>query len=842
MGSCDSCPNKKYVTVNHELLRQHLNGDIVLGTYPIHSDEKVNYAAVDLDDHKGDKDPLNDARKYYHTCSENNFTLYVLRSKSGTGYHAYLFFKDPLPASKARKVVFELLLRAGIDKSTFSENSFDRIFPNQDHLTGQKMGNLIALPFQGLAMQKGHTLLLDPNTDFLEPFENQVDTLSNINKVPIEEVSEFINTIRTANNSSKNVKGNARKQHETNFTDSSSDADFEIIREKCSFINHCVIDAETLCEIEWYVVLSVVSRCQNGAKIAHTISEPYPNYSQGETDKKIKHALKGGGPYTCAYIEASVTGDFCADCKYKDLIKSPISLGINDNNEVFNDVIPIDIFGDVDIFGEPEWLDNACPPVIDEFARDEAARLGVCTSMIAMPALTVAAACISDEYTVQPKVNDSEWKESSRIWSLLVAEPGMKKTPAMNKALKPLKELEKDLYLINQKLLKSYEQELAEFESLKKKKNLGGTPEKPEMPPLKRRMTNDPTVESLSEILKDNPEGILVNYDEMTRFIGSMDCYRAAKGGKDRADWLEMYNGGPRVIDRIKRGNIFVPNWSSCVLGSIQPGPAKREFASITDDGLLNRFDIYYGRAISEGEDREPDYEKIESYNKLIKNLGLPVEIDLPIPQTPYMFSAKAQEQREIVKRTIKNVMAIPSTTASFRAALDKWDGKFARYALTFHMVEAISENRMPHTYISGETAKRVARLMIAFLLPNAARFYNEILPTNRNIGHARWIAGFILAKGIINVSERVLYRSNRELRNFPDLLQEAMKILWAAGWVDATKYKKDHRPSHWRVNEQCHSLYANRANEEKQRRAMAVIKIQEATRFLGLSKHKDIQ
>ena len=117
-------------------------------------------------------------------------------------------------------------------------------------------------------------------------------------------------------------------------------------------------------------------------------------------------------------------------------------------------------------------LDNACPPVIDEFARDEAARLGVCTSMIAMPALTVAAACISDEYTVQPKVNDSEWKESSRIWSLLVAEPGMKKTPAMNKALKPLKELEKDLYLINQKLpRKKYQIFREEKKNLKKEQH-----------------------------------------------------------------------------------------------------------------------------------------------------------------------------------------------------------------------------------------------------------------------------------------------------------------------------------------------------------------------------------
>ena len=38
-----------------------------------------------------------------------------------------------------------------------------------------------------------------------------------------------------------------------------------------------------------------------------------------------------------------------------------------------------------------------------------------------------------------------------------------------------------------------------------------------------------------------------------------------------RALMLEAYDGGPQRVDRIKRGHVFVPNWSVVVAGNIQP-------------------------------------------------------------------------------------------------------------------------------------------------------------------------------------------------------------------------------------------------------------------------------
>src|SRR5690606_32765818 len=64
------------------------------------------------------------------------------------------------------------------DKSS----SFDRLFPNQDFLSGKGLGNLIALPFFKPAMEKGNSCFIHPET--FEPYPDQWQFLNEIEKVP----------------------------------------------------------------------------------------------------------------------------------------------------------------------------------------------------------------------------------------------------------------------------------------------------------------------------------------------------------------------------------------------------------------------------------------------------------------------------------------------------------------------------------------------------------------------------------------------------------------------------------------------------------------------------------
>ena len=73
-------------------------------------------------------------------------------------------------------------------------------------------------------------------------------------------------------------------------------------------------------------------------------------------------------------------------------------------------------------------------------------------------------------------------------------------------------------------------------------------------------MMMDTTIEAAQEILKDSPTGVLLDQDELSGWFGSMDKYTGARGAqKDRAFWLQSYNGGSYTVSRVTRGGSAAP-------------------------------------------------------------------------------------------------------------------------------------------------------------------------------------------------------------------------------------------------------------------------------------------
>ncbi len=96
----------------------------------------------------------------------------------------------------------------------------------------------------------------------------------------------------------------------------------------CEWLRHCRDDAETLPEPEWFAMLSILGRCENGLELAHEWSSGYPEYDPAETEKKLQHVLKNSRPMTCSTIRGKAGGEsYCAKCPHWKEIKSPISLG-----------------------------------------------------------------------------------------------------------------------------------------------------------------------------------------------------------------------------------------------------------------------------------------------------------------------------------------------------------------------------------------------------------------------------------------------------------------------------------------------------------------------------------
>ncbi len=132
-GTFDDYKDKTRLPLTDHQIFKHLDGEQLIGIYPLLMDNTSWFIAADC-------------RTFIIACKEREIPAYLERSRSGKGGHVWIFFDQPCPAIISRKIVSALLEQSGIISVFNKESSFDRLFPNQDHLSGKGLGNLIALP------------------------------------------------------------------------------------------------------------------------------------------------------------------------------------------------------------------------------------------------------------------------------------------------------------------------------------------------------------------------------------------------------------------------------------------------------------------------------------------------------------------------------------------------------------------------------------------------------------------------------------------------------------------------------------------------------------------------
>ena len=333
---CKDCENKDHIPLCENLIKAHLAGRKILGGYPLLKGNNCHFIAADFDKHKDtDPDPLPEVKKYVAACEIQEIPCTVFRSKSGEGYHVYIFFESAVPAWKARAVAFELLKEAGVIGNDKGISTFDRLFPNQSRLSGEGLGNIISLPFQGRASAKGHTLPLDPTTDFEQPYADPWAAIEKAEKGTEEQLNVLINEW--------DLKEDEPIRTESSFQpiqEEKNSAVFARVKQGCRFFEHCCNDSENLPEPEWYAFLTIAVRCKDGREHAHKNSENHPEYDFAETEAKLEHALNDTGPYKCETINNTINQKYCKKCPHRDRIKNPIILGYESaNDEIYTKVV-----------------------------------------------------------------------------------------------------------------------------------------------------------------------------------------------------------------------------------------------------------------------------------------------------------------------------------------------------------------------------------------------------------------------------------------------------------------------------------------------------------------------
>lgn len=278
-------------------------------------------------------------------------------------------------------------------------------------------------------------------------------------------------------------------------------------------------------------------------------------------------------------------------------------------------------WSDSEPWAAPTPLPDALPPVMpfDEnllpvalrpWVMDIAYRMQCPADFPAVTALVALSSLIGARAVVQPKAQDT-WQVVPNLWGVVVGRPGVKKSPALGEALKPLDKLQ-------EQASDAWQLENAVWELDCKVTEMQGQANEtaakrlaakdpvaarallvpvvtPAGPLARRYIVNDATVEKLGELMQQNPWGTLSYRDELYGLLTGLD-----KPGQEgsRAFMLQSYDGNQGyTFDRVMRGTVHIPRVCLAMIGGIQPGRIQEYVRGAVaggsaDDGLLQRFGL----------------------------------------------------------------------------------------------------------------------------------------------------------------------------------------------------------------------------------------------------------
>jgi hypothetical protein len=255
---------------------------------------------------------------------------------------------------------------------------------------------------------------------------------------------------------------------------------------------------------------------------------------------------------------------------------------------------------DDDRMPAPQLDDDALPAGWSDWISREAAACGCPVDYVAAGLIGAASAWIGNARRVAAT---ADWSEPAQLWFALIGAPSAGKTPALRPMIDASRALERDAEPEWQRACAQQERDAEAAKALKevwraevrnaatRGAELPSPPidaEEPPRPPRPRLVAMDCSTEELQRLLADAPRGLLYVRDELAGWLGGFDRYSGC--GADRAFFLECWNGGAYVCDRVRYHGapIRIEHATLAIVGGMVPDRLRKTLKD-ADDGLVAR-------------------------------------------------------------------------------------------------------------------------------------------------------------------------------------------------------------------------------------------------------------
>jgi hypothetical protein len=405
---------------------------------------------------------------------------------------------------------------------------------------------------------------------------------------------------------------------------------------------------------------------------------------------------------------------------------------------------------------------GALPETVRAIVIEAARSIGCDEAAIAPACLTGLGVAIGN-WRLKIK---GDWTAPPVIWTVLAAESGQRKSPALDITL--------DFFRARQA-----EQDRKFLERPRSKDRNDG------VRPF-RIWTDNGTIEGLGKDIATNPKGILFGCDELATWLGALGKYGKGKGVTDEVGWFcARYGGRGSSSSRADADRtVLCVDGLLGITGATTPGTLRELLGpSIRESGLLARLLI----CIPPKQPRLLSDDSISATTKKAYHELLDALLAEGEPKTAALSSGAWNEFQSFV---VAHGEETDSTEdRHLQAALSKLEELPARLALILHVAEGgggeVTTETMRRAIAITGWFKAQARRSYAILFDPDLR--ESLAKTEAERITEKKVLAFLVGRGAVTVSE--LQAGCHDLRGSADGARALIERLVASGKVVAVEH-----------------------------------------------------